>query len=93
MFSFNGLWLLKYAGRPTPKMMKRWSRKTATDVNNNPTNQRRTLRERENHSNHELRSRLIHRINVHNPLGFNEYQVVVRLILNCYLVEGWLDID
>ena len=30
--------LLKYAGRPTPKMMKRWNRKTATDVNDNPTN-------------------------------------------------------
>ena len=33
MFSFeNGLWLLRYAGRPTPKMIKRWSRKTATNV-------------------------------------------------------------
>ena len=28
----NGLWLLRYAGRPTPKMIKRWSRKTATNV-------------------------------------------------------------
>ena len=24
----NGLWLLKYAGRLTPKMIKRWSKKT-----------------------------------------------------------------
>ena len=30
----NGLWLLRYAGRPTPKMIKRWSRKTATNVKN-----------------------------------------------------------
>ena len=31
----NGLWLLRYAGRPTPNMIKkkRWSRKTATNVN------------------------------------------------------------
>ena len=28
----NGLWLLRYAGRPSPKMIKRWSRKTATKV-------------------------------------------------------------
>ena len=27
----NGLWLLKYAGRPTPKDVIKWSRKTATD--------------------------------------------------------------
>ena len=29
------------------KIIKRWSRKTATDVNKNPTNQRRLLRVRE----------------------------------------------
>ena len=28
----NGLWLLRYAGRPTPKMIKRWSGKPATKV-------------------------------------------------------------
>ena len=30
----NRLWLLKYVGRLTPKMIKRWSRKTATNINN-----------------------------------------------------------
>ena len=30
------LWLLKYAGKPTPKIIKRWSRKTATNVRNQP---------------------------------------------------------
>ena len=28
----NGPWFLKYAGRPTPKMIKSWSRKTTIDV-------------------------------------------------------------
>ena len=27
-----GLWLLKYTGRPTPKNVIKWSRKTATDI-------------------------------------------------------------
>ena len=45
----NGLWLLRYAERLTPKMIKRWSRKTATNVRKkiNPTNQGGTLREKE----------------------------------------------
>ena len=30
--------MLKYAGTPTPKMVKRWSRKTATDVKITPLN-------------------------------------------------------
>ena len=34
----NGLRLLRYAGRPTLKMIKRLSRKTTTNVKNNPTN-------------------------------------------------------
>ena len=28
----NGLWLLRYAGRTTPRIMKRWSKKTAANV-------------------------------------------------------------
>ena len=32
----NELWLLRYAWRPTPKMIKRWRRKTATNVENQP---------------------------------------------------------
>ena len=32
----NGLWLLRYVERPTPKMIKRWSRKTATNVKKLP---------------------------------------------------------
>ena len=32
----NRLWLLRYAGRSTPKMIKRWCRKTAIKVKNNP---------------------------------------------------------
>ena len=43
----NRLWLLKNAGKPTPKMIKRWSRITTTAVNNNPTNERGSLRERD----------------------------------------------
>ena len=43
----NGLLLLRYAGRPTPKMMKRWSRKTATNLKEiTPQTKRGTLRER-----------------------------------------------
>ena len=35
----HGLWLLKYAGRPTPKnKMESWSRKTTVDVNYTPQN-------------------------------------------------------
>ena len=28
----NRLWLLMYVGRPTPKLIEKWSRKTSTDV-------------------------------------------------------------
>ena len=35
----NGLWLLRYAGRPTPKkMIKKWVRKTVTEVKLTPRN-------------------------------------------------------
>ena len=45
----NGLWLLRYAGRPTPQMIKRWSRKTATNVKNLPHKLKgKAEREREN---------------------------------------------
>ena len=30
----NGLWLLKYAGRPSPKYVIKWTRKTGKDVIN-----------------------------------------------------------
>ena len=37
----NGLWLLRYAGRPTPKkIIKKWTRKTASNKKINPTNQK-----------------------------------------------------
>ena len=42
----NGLWLLTYVGRPTQKMLKRWSRKKVANIKFTP-NQRETLRERE----------------------------------------------
>ena len=52
----NGLWLQRYAGRPTPKMIKRWSRKTVTNVKKitpqikkgNAEKEREREREREN---------------------------------------------
>ena len=42
----NVLWLLRYVGRPTPKMIK-GVEKTATNVKINPTNWRGMLKERE----------------------------------------------
>ena len=45
----NRLWLLRYVGRPTPKMIKRWTRKTATNIKTKITPQMKkgTLRVRE----------------------------------------------
>ena len=44
----NGLWLLKYAGRPTPRNDKKsWSRKRVIDVKCTLQNIRGMLRERE----------------------------------------------
>ena len=37
--------MLRYAGRPTLKMIKRWSRKTATNVKNQPHKLKGKLRE------------------------------------------------
>ena len=53
MWSFeNGLWLLKYAGRPTPIDVIKWSRKMATDIihlakNKGECRERERERERE----------------------------------------------
>ena len=41
----NGLWLIKYVGRPNSENDKEWRRKTVTDVKINPANYRGTLRE------------------------------------------------
>ena len=45
-FLENGLWLLKYVGRPTQKMIENGveTRKTTADIKINPTKYRETLR-------------------------------------------------